>query len=85
MPNEDLIMERLVERLMAQDERHLIAAARRSFERVIDGPNDYDWCRDDAIDRVEKYLFNDLRWEAVPATVISDIAHEVADKAWQER
>ena len=86
MPTEDVLMERLVERLMSQDERHLIAAARRSFDRrVCDGPKDFDWMRDDAIDRVEAYLFNDLRWESVPATVISDIAHEMADKAWSER
>lgn len=77
MPTEDLIMERLIEGLMATDEPHLLAAARRAYSDRYD--------RDDAIDRVERYLFSESRWEAVPATVISDVAHEIADRAIQER
>jgi hypothetical protein len=79
MPNEDQLMEQRVERLLATDKPHLLAAARRARQEWRKDPH-WDETRDQMIDRVETYMFNDLDWEPIPATVISDVAWEIADE-----
>jgi hypothetical protein len=51
------------------------AAAYRGSKEV-----DSEHRRDDAIDAVEKMLFDSLHWENVKATDISDIAYEAVDR-----
>lgn len=69
MPNEDILMDQAVETLLKRDRRVLEAAARRAADN------------EDARDLVESYMFQDLDWEPIPATVISDIAFEIANVA----
>jgi hypothetical protein len=65
--------------LVAQDKPTLVACAKR-FYFGTKGKFGHDWARDEAIAGVETYLFSDLRWEGIEATVISDVAHEIADE-----
>lgn len=51
----------------------IAAAARRAIEREEDDVH--------AADMVSTYLLNDLEWEPVEASVISDIAYDACIKA----
>jgi hypothetical protein len=73
--------ENMIEALLAKSRTGLMAAARRVSETIYDSQDER---RDAMIDRVESYLFSDLDWEPIPATVISDVAHEIADAVINE-
>ena len=78
-------IENTIERHLATHKPYLIEAARRAQRYARQHGCDYDGQRDEMILRVETYLFNDLTWESIPATVISDIAHEIADEVIRDR
>jgi len=85
MPTEDQIMELTVEKLLQRHGKHLEAAGHRAYSAAKPQGYDLDWVRDEMIDRIESYMFSDFDWEIVPATVVSDVAHEIADKVLEER
>jgi len=77
--------ERVIEHHLKTHRPYLVSAASRAFYTAKSYGYDADGIRDKMIDRVESYLFNDLEWEQIPATVISDIAHEIADEVLASR
>ena len=59
-------------------------AAIEKWERTFGDPETGEEPRGEAHDAVAKLLLDSTDWEKVEATVISDIAYEVAERAWSQ-
>ena len=75
--------ERMMDRLEQKHDGEMLRIGIAAVERNQQGRGEWDveHAHDEAKDAIEKYLFEQPDWEPVEATVISDVAYEVADRA----
>jgi len=71
------VSENDIDRLEAKHAERLLDIA----VFAIKTPYDSDAAHDEAMDAVEKFLFEHADWVDVPATAISDIAYGMASRA----
>lgn len=73
--------ERVVDRLAQRFENDLLQTAVASLQTLPESMTDEEKI-DETRERIEVRLFNDLAWEPVKATDISDIALDATERGW---
>jgi len=80
---DDQTFERMMDRLEQRHDGRMLEIAIAAVERCRAGRGNWDveYAHDEAREAVEQYLFAQPDWEPVEATVISDVAYEVGNRA----